>query len=94
MSTHEASLSRAGISVIARQHYDANSATAFALVSSGYGWSLLPTTARAALPPTLRYLALTDVAIPLEIQLIVRTDDRSTRCRVFRRIVQDLVGAP
>lgn len=69
---------------------DANSATAFALVSSGYGWALLPTTARPALPPTLRYLALTDVAIPLETQLIARSDDRSTRARIFRRIVQDL----
>jgi DNA-binding transcriptional LysR family regulator len=71
---------------------DANSATAFALVSSGYGWALLPTTARLALPATLRYVALTDIAIPLETQLIARTDDRSTRSRVFRRIVQDLAG--
>jgi len=73
---------------------DANSATAFALVSSGYGWALLPTTARPALPPTLRYLSLTDVAIPLETHLITRADDRSTRSRVFRRIVQSLAPNP
>jgi len=71
---------------------DANSATALALVSSGYGWSLLPTTARAALPATLRYVALTDIVIPLEIQLIARIDDRSTRSRVFRRIAKEVAG--
>ena len=66
---------------------DVSSATAFALVSSGYGWALLPTMARPALPPTLRYVALSDIAIPLETQLISRADDRSTRTRTFRRIV-------
>jgi DNA-binding transcriptional LysR family regulator len=69
---------------------DANSATAFALVSSGYGWALLPTKARPAVPPTLRYLPLSDVAIPLETQLVTRSDDRSTRTRLFCRIVQGL----
>lgn len=69
---------------------DVSSATAFALVGSGYGWALLPTMARPALPPTLRYVPLTDIAIPLETQMVSRVDDRSARSRVFRRIVRDL----
>jgi len=69
---------------------DVSSATAFALVGSGYGWALLPTTARPAIPPTVRYVPLTDVAIPLETQLVSRTDDRSARTRIFRRIVEGL----
>jgi len=60
---------------------------AIPLVSSGYGWTLLPTTARPILPSTLQYLPLSDLAIPLEMQLITRSDDRSVRIRVFRRIL-------
>ncbi|HWZ60714.1 MAG TPA: LysR family transcriptional regulator [Gemmatimonadaceae bacterium] len=72
---------------------DTNAASAFALVSSGYGWTLLPTMARSSLPPTVRYIPLSDIAIPLETELIGRSDDRSTRTRAFRRIVAGLVRA-
>jgi hypothetical protein len=41
-----------------------------------------------------RASTLTDVAIPLETHLIARADDRSTRSRVFRRIVQGLAPSP
>jgi DNA-binding transcriptional LysR family regulator len=71
---------------------DVSSATAFALVGSGYGWALLPTMARSALPTTLRYVPISDIAIPLETQLVSRTDDRATRTRIFRRVVQSLAS--
>jgi DNA-binding transcriptional LysR family regulator len=67
---------------------DLNATPALSLVASGYGWTLAPSMARAALPPTVRYVALSDVAIPLEIQGVVRADDRSTRIRLFRRLVR------
>jgi LysR family transcriptional regulator, benzoate and cis,cis-muconate-responsive activator of ben and cat genes len=63
---------------------------AIPLVSSCYGWSLLPTTSRPTLPPTLRYLPLSDIAIPLEMQLVTRSDDRSMRMRAFRHILLEL----
>jgi LysR family transcriptional regulator, benzoate and cis,cis-muconate-responsive activator of ben and cat genes len=70
----------------------ANAASAFALVSSGFGWILYPSMARPALPPTLRYLALTDVSIPLETDLLRRSDDRSERTRAFVHIVEQLAA--
>jgi DNA-binding transcriptional LysR family regulator len=73
---------------------DVNSASAFALVSSGYGWALFPTMARPELPPTLRYLPLSDIAIPLETEIVVRADDRSTRMRALRRLIQGLERTP
>jgi LysR family transcriptional regulator, hca operon transcriptional activator len=69
---------------------DANAAAAFALVSSSSGWALYPTTARPALPSTMRYVPLRDVSIPLETDLLVRADDRSERTRVFSRIVGEI----
>ena len=70
-----------------------NAAPALALVASGYGWALLPTTARAALPPTLRYIPLTDLSIPLSIDFLTRSDDRSARTRAFATIVRDIKRA-
>jgi DNA-binding transcriptional LysR family regulator len=68
----------------------ANAAAAFALVGSGVGWTLFPTGARSVLPKTLRYARLTDLSIPLPLDLVMRAEDRSLRARAFGRILEEL----
>jgi hypothetical protein len=60
-------------------------------VSSGFGWALYPSMARPAVPSTVRYLTLTDLSIPLQVDLLKRADDRSARTRTFVRILEQLV---
>jgi LysR family transcriptional regulator, benzoate and cis,cis-muconate-responsive activator of ben and cat genes len=68
-----------------------NVGRAVALVSGGFGWALYPSMARPSVPSTVRYLKLTDLSIPLQIDVVKRADDRSARTRAFVRIVEQLV---
>lgn len=64
----------------------------FTLVGSGFGWGIYPSMARPALPSTMRYIPLTDLSIPLHIDLLTRADDRSSRTRAFSRILEELAA--
>ena len=65
-----------------------NTAPTIALVAAGHGWTLVPNSVRAALPRSVRYIPLADFALPLTLEIMHRTDDRSIRTRTFVRIAR------
>lgn len=67
-----------------------NTAPTTTLVAAGHGWTLIPSSVRRAMPPAVRYIPLSDFAVPVTLQVMRRIDDRSIRTRTFVRISRQI----
>jgi DNA-binding transcriptional LysR family regulator len=67
-----------------------NTAPTTTLVAAGHGWTMIPSSVRRAMPPAVRYIPLSDFAVPITLEVMRRVDDQSIRTRTFIRISRQI----